>query len=485
MDNLERKELRVRIAPSPTGLLHFGTARTALFNWLFAKNKGGKFILRIEDTDLERSKKEYEDDIINGLKWLGLDWDEGPDKGGDFGPYRQSERMDIYKKYLNKLLEEQKAYYCFCTKEELEMERQEMIKNGLAPKYSGKCQNISSDNAKKRIEAGEQAVIRIKVNKEEIKFKDLIRDNIIVNSEIFGDIVIARNINSPLFTFAGVVDDYLMKISHVIRGEDHISNTPKQILIQKALGFNQPVYAHLPLILAPDRSKLSKRYIETSLNDYVKLGYLPEAMINFMAYLGWHPHDDREILGYQELIKEFDIERVQKAGAIFNLEKLDWINSQYIRNLDSDKLFDFISKFVPNKWRQNQELLKKVIELTKERLKKATNFEDEAKIFFEILDYDKNLLVWKNMDEKMVKNNLEVLYNEIEKIDEKDFYEKEKLENLLMPLAEVYGRGELLWPLRVSLSGLKNSPGPFEIMSIIGKNESLKRIKFAKDKINN
>ena len=290
--------------------------------------------MRIEDTDVERSNIEYEKDIIDGLKWLGINWDEGPDIGGPYGAYRQSERLDIYEKYLQKLIDGDKAFYCFCSKEELEADRQAMLSQGIAPRYSGKCRNFPKEKTKERLNKGEGSVIRFKMPEIELEFNDLIRGKITVDTGLMGDIVIARNLRSPLFIFAGVVDDFEMKITHVIRGEDHISNTPKQILIQKALEFDEVKYAHLPLILAPDRSKLSKRYIETSLDEYKKLGYLPEALVNFMALLGWHPQDDREILKKDELISEFDIKRVQKAGAVFNIDKLEWLNAQYIRSIN-------------------------------------------------------------------------------------------------------------------------------------------------------
>jgi len=256
-----QKKIRTRFAPSPTGNLHIGGARTALFNWLFSKQHKGKFILRIDDTDTERSKQEYEKNIIDGLKWLGLNWDEGPDVEGDYGPYRQSERGEIYKKYLQKLLDENKAYYCFCSKEELEADRQAMLSQGIAPKYSGKCRHLFKEESEKRLARWEEGVIRFKVPEHEVEFVDLIRGKIKFNSALIGDLVIAKNLDAPLFNFAGIIDDCEMKISHVIRGEDHLPNTPKQILMAEALGFEPPKYAHLPLILAPDRSKLSKRYM--------------------------------------------------------------------------------------------------------------------------------------------------------------------------------------------------------------------------------
>ncbi|MBC7074377.1 glutamate--tRNA ligase, partial [Candidatus Parcubacteria bacterium] len=324
-------KIRVRFAPSPTGYLHIGGVRTALFNFLFAKKNQGVFILRIEDTDKERSKKEYEENIMESLRWLGIEWDEGPDKGGPFGPYRQSERGEFYKKYLQKLLNEGKAYYCFCTKEELEAERQYLLSLGQAPRYSGKCRNLPKEVVEKNLKEKKESVIRLKVEPQKVVFFDLIRGKIEVEAELLGDFVIAKSLTEPLYNFACVVDDYEMKITHVIRGEEHISNTPKQILIQKALGFPQPQYAHLPLILAPDRSKLSKRHGAVSVWEYKKMGYLPEALLNFLAFLGWNPGTNREIYSLSALIKDFSLERIQKSGAVFNQKKLDFLNGFYIR----------------------------------------------------------------------------------------------------------------------------------------------------------
>lgn len=496
-DSPVKTPVRVRFAPSPTGFFHIGSARTVLFNWLFAKQNEGRFILRIEDTDVERSRPDYEKDILEGIKWLGLDWDEGPDIGGDYGPYRQSERLDIYEKYLQKLLNEDKAYYCFCPKELLESDRQAMLAEGLAPKYSGRCRHLSKEESERRMAKGEPAVIRFRVPEMEIEFYDLIRDKIQFNTALLGDIVIARNLRSPLYNFSATVDDYEMKITHVIRGEEHLSNTPKQILIQKALGFEEPRYAHLPLILAPDRSKLSKRNLEVSLADYKNQGYLPEAIINFIALLGWHPKEDKEIMTINELVDNFDIKRVQKAGAVFNLEKLEWLNSQYIKKLPAAVLAERIKDFVPPEWARQQEVLTKAIAVEKERMKKLTDFKELADFFFNLPDYKISLLAWPRplttappekgseepqIDKEKTLANLRLLCEEINKIFKVDF-SKETLEKLIMPLAEIWGRGELLWPLRAALSGRETSAGPFEIMEVLGKEETIRRLNIAIEKL--
>ncbi len=482
MTESHKKQVRVRFAPSPTGPLHLGGARTALFNWLFAKQHNGQFILRVEDTDIERSDIKYEENIIQGLRWLGIFWDEGPDIGGNFGPYRQSERLDIYEKYLKKLLDEKKAYYCFCSKEELESDRQAMLSQGLAPKYGGRCRHLKEEETEKRLKAGESAIIRFKTPFVEIEFNDLIRGKITVNAELIGDLVIAKNLRSPLFIFAGTVDDYEMKITHIIRGEDHLSNTPKQILIQKALDFDEIKYAHLPLILAPDRSKMSKRYMETSLFDFKNQGYLAEAIMNFLAFLGWHPKDEKEILSRDELIKEFDLKRVQKSGAVFNIEKLEWLNAQYIRNVDSISLAEQLKDFLPQKWNDKKDLLIKALYIEKERMKKLSDFKELADFFFELPDYDASALKWKEMTNKQISDNLTLLANEIEKISETGF-NKNIFEANILTLADTLGRGELLWPLRAALSGKLASPGPFDIMEALGKDETLKRIKVAIKKL--
>lgn len=468
-------EIRVRIAPSPTGLLHFGTARTALFNWLFVRHTGGKFILRVEDTDTERSTKAFEDDIITGLRWLGLQWDEGPDVGGPYGPYRQSERLPIYQKYLKQLLDEDKAYHCFCSKEELDADRQKAQEQGITPVYVGRCSTLTRAEQEARIASGDESVIRARVPEGAIEFHDIIRDVVTVQSSLIGDVIIARSLDLPLYNFAVVVDDHAMKISHVIRGEDHISNTPKQIVLQRALGFAVPEYAHLPLILAPDRSKLSKRYIETSLNDFKTQGYLPDALINFMAFIGWHPTDDKEVMFRDELVQEFDLERVQKGGGVFNLEKLEWLNAQFIKRLSIDDLVDALAPFVPASWLEQKDLFRRIVVVEQERLKRLTEFSEAAGFFFELPDYAAELIVWKEATSATMKDNLSAVHALLDALSVESFT-KEGLEAALMPLAEERGRGDVLWPLRVVLSGKKTSPGPFDILPTLGKEESMRRI---------
>jgi len=510
-------EIRVRIAPSPTGFLHVGLARTALFNYLFAKKYQGSFILRIEDTDLERSDPAFEKDIIESLKWLGMEWSEGPDIEGEYGPYRQSQRLDSYTKYLEKLLTEDKAYHCFCSEQDLEIQRQYQMSIGEAPKYSGKCANLPKETVKKYLAEGKPTVIRFRVSSKKIEFDDLIRERLEFDTGLIGDMVIAKDLTTPLYNFAVVVDDFEMKISHIIRGEDHISNTPKQILIQMALEFNLPKYAHLPLILGPDRTKLSKRQEDISVSEYRKLGYLPEALINFMAFLGWNPGDEREIYSLASLIKEFSLEKVQKGGAIFNIKRLDFLNGFYIRQKSIERLTEIclpylikaglITKVGSNpgnpestekleifegekpeyKIRETGEeisfeTLTKIISIYQQRLKKLSEILELTDFFFRgKLEYNKNLLKWKEMPDKEIKNSLDKLEKILSKIKTEDF-NKENLENVLILEAEKVGdRGKLLWPLRIALTGKEASAGPFEIIEILGKDKTLKRIKEAKE----
>jgi len=463
------QEIRVRIAPSPTGPLHLGTARTALFNYLFTKKNKGKFILRIEDTDIERSDKKYEKDIIDNLDWLGLKRDEGPNKDSPLDTkglslYRQSQRTKIYQKYIEKLLDSGQAFWCDHTKEELEKEKKEQMKKKEAPRH------ICNHKGKTK-----KGIIRFHCPDKKIAFNDLIRGKLEFDGGLLGDISIAKDKNIPLYNFAAAIDDVEMKISHVIRGEDHISNTPKQILIQEALKLTSPQFAHLPLILGPDKSKLSKRHGAVSIDWYKKEGYLPEAIINFMVLLGWNPGTEKEIFSLKELIKEFSLERVQKGGAIFNLERLNWINGQYIRKMDLGELTKKCLVYLPQK--TDFDYAKKIVGLEQERLKKLSEIGELTKFFFlDKLDYPVELLIWKKMTIKQVKNNLDILEKTLSKMSK---FDQKSLERTLMSLTKKYGSGELLWPLRVALTGQKASPGPFEIAEILGKEKTLKRVQQA------
>ncbi len=454
--------VRVRFAPSPTGSLHIGGARTALFNWLQAKSQGGHFILRIEDTDRARSTPESEADIIEGLTWLGITWDEF---------YRQTDRVGIYREYLRKLINDGKAYYCFCSKEDLEAERQALTAQGFPPKYSGLCRSLSKEETTKRLDAGNDHVIRFKVPAKEIIFDDLIRGRIKFDASLSGDIIIAKDLDQPLYNFAVAVDDSLMNITHVIRGEEHLSNTPKQIMLAEAMEMNAPQFAHLPLILNADRSKMSKRMSDVALHDYRNKGYLPQAVVNFISFLGWHPKEDKDVMNLEEIASEFELGRVQKGGAIFNTDKLDWLNGQYISRMDPEDLIEAARPFVPGDWT----LTPAMVSGLKGRIKTLAEAPEALSMFFELPEYEIGLLKWKDMQLSQITLNLESALTVLSKIDGKD-YERSNLEKVLSPLAPEGNRGEFFWPLRVALSGRKVSPGPFEIMEILGKDESLDRI---------
>ncbi len=498
---LSAGETRVRFAPSPTGFFHIGGARAALFNYIFAKQNNGVFILRVEDTDKERSLPEYEKNIMDGLVWLDIHWDEGPKNSGyvgNFGPYRQSERV-IYEKYIKKLLKDGKAYHCFCSQKDLEAEKQYQMARGEAPKYTGKCSKIEIQETEKRIKNSEKSVIRLKTPIKKIKFKDLIRQEVEFDSEAIGDIVIAKNTQTPLYNLAVVIDDHEMRISHVIRGEDHISNTPKQILIAEALGVPIPIYAHLPLVLAPDRSKLSKRHGPVSLIEYQKEGYLSEAMINFLAFLGWNPGTDREIYSINSLIKDFTLTRVQKSGAIFNIKKLDFINGFYIRHKNIDNLTQLCIPYLLNsglisrddsgkyKKKDSGEVIdlmyiQKVVSIHQERMKKLSEISEFADFFFKDENpYEKELLIWKKSTQEEALEFLDKIHKILSEVE---IWNIENIEKKIVGEAQkINDKGKIYWPLRVALTGKKSSAGPIEVAEILGKENVLKRIILAIEKL--
>ena len=329
-------KIRVRFAPSPTGFLHVGNARTALFNWLFARQKDGVFVLRIEDTDVERSSAEYEKQLLSDLRWLGLDWDEGPDVGGDFGPYRQSLRTDIYSASTQRLIEEGSAFYCFCPPEDLQRERQKALSSGKMPIYSGKCRALSLPEARLRQDQGERAVVRLKTESEgTLSFNDLVRGPLRFDQKLIGDPVLVRSNGLPAYNYAVVVDDALMRITHVIRGEDHISNTPLQILIYQALSLSPPQFAHLSMVMGQDNTRLSKRHGATAVDLFKKDGVLPSALSNYLALLGWAHPEEREILSGEELVEAFNLKKVSRSAAIFDYDKLHWLNRQHMKALST------------------------------------------------------------------------------------------------------------------------------------------------------
>ena len=340
--------LRVRFAPSPTGQLHVGNARTALFNWLMARGAGATFVLRIEDTDFARSTKEAEGSAIDDLRWLGLTWDEGADAGGQHGPYRQSERLHIYRAHAAELISRSQAYYCFCSEEQLEMDRYQALRNMQPPKYVGRCRNIGREEARRRIESGETATIRFRVpdGDREIAWDDLVRARVSFMTDVIGDFVLVRSDGIPAYNFAVVVDDALMEISHVIRGEDHISNTPRQLLLYDALGWKPPQFGHVSMVLGPDHAKLSKRHGATSVGEFRERGYLPEALANYLALIGWSPGENQELLPLDELARRFRIEDVGKSAGVFDPEKLAWVNRHYLKLAAPERLAELAVPFL-------------------------------------------------------------------------------------------------------------------------------------------
>ncbi len=458
--------VRTRYAPSPTGYLHAGQIPTALFNYLYTRQRGGTFIVRIEDTDRERSKPEYEEAIFEDLKWLEIEPDESPVHGGDFGPYRQTERTESYRKGLEKLLAEKKAFWC----------------NHKVEEGSNAVFWCEEHRASGGIPG--QGIIRFKnpyfqESGKSLSFSDAIRGELVFDPASLGDFSIARNLESVLYNFAVVIDDHEMEITDVIRGEDHIPNTPKQILLFEALGFEKPNYAHLPIVLAADRTKLSKRKGAVPIREYREQGYLPEALINAMALIGWNPGDDREIFSKDELIKKFSLERVQKSGAIFDLKKLDWMNGEYIRKLSPEELYARSKNFLPAGHESlPKELILKILSLEQPRLKKLSEIGERVEYFFHEPRYDGELLRWKSMSDKEITEALDTS----EKIISGFTFpiSKSEIEKIFMDSIGDRDRGKILWPLRTALTGKKASPGPFEILEILDPEEVKKRLSNAK-----
>lgn len=446
--NIEKK-IVTRMAPSPTGKFHIGGVRTTLFNYLFARHHGGKFIIRSEDTDKERSKPEYEKNMLDTLNWLGLEFDEF---------YRQSERTEIYREHIQKLIDSGNAYEAEASKDNPDM-----------------------------------PVIRFKNPNSKIKFTDLILGDIEFDTTELGDFVIARNIDTPIYHLTVVIDDGLMEVTHILRGQEHINNTPRQILILKALGFDQPKYAHIPLIMSPRGGKLSKRDPEViPAFDYREQGILPEALINFMAFIGWNPGDEREIMTKQELIKEFDIVKIQKSGGAFNIEKLYWINKQYLNKLSDQEFSNYIEPlFTEFKKTElyNKDVMQKIIPIIRER---AHNYLDIQKMITEgDLDYyfvqpdiDTKKIIWKKDTKEGTLGHLVRVHEILSNTEKEVFISPEKIKEVLWTYAEEVGRGNVLWPLRFALSGKDKSPDPFTLLSVLEKETSLLRIIFAINTLN-
>ncbi len=423
--------VRVRFAPSPTGYLHIGGARTALYNYLFAKSQGGKFILRIEDTDLERSKKEYEEAMISELKWLGIDYDEGPDKVGAFGPYRQSERLDLYLKYANQLIDSGDAYYCFCSDEELAQKKEELVAKNLAPHYDGKCKSLDIGDAKKRVANGEKAAIRFKVCQKEYSFEDIVRNHVSFPPGMVGDFVLIRSNGLPVYNYCCVIDDWLMKISHVIRAEEHLANTLRQLMLYEALKADIPKFAHVSLLVNKDRQKLSKRDGATSVIQYREMNFMPEALCNYLCLLGWSHPQEKDIFTMKEVSEIFNLERFIKSAALFDLEKLNWVNGQHLRSMSNEDILKDLNEFSlkdslffaqDTKWQLAFiNLYKNHVEFTKDILNHVENVFSSS---LELTDDLKEIFSWETtpLIRKYLLEEIETLKNSgVQFMSEGDF----------------------------------------------------------------
>ncbi len=470
--------VRVRYAPSPTGIPHVGNIRTALFNWLFARHSGGVFIVRIEDTDVARTVPGALEAILDSLRWLGIDWDEGPEAGGDYGPYFQSQRLELYKKYAAELVSNGHAYYCHCTPERLEKMRQEQMARKEPPGYDRCCRELGLGEAP-------GAVVRFKIPlADKTTFHDMIRGDVTFDNIVLDDFVLLKSDGYPTYHLANIIDDHYMKISHVMRGEEWLSSTPRHLMLYNAFGWQPPHFAHLPIILGTDRSKLSKRHGAVSLLDYRTQGYLPEAMVNFLALLGWSLDDKTEIISRDELFKNFAIERVSQTAAIFNKEKLDWMNGVYIRALSLDEFaaraLPFLESGLPPEVKRplDEAYVKSVMALVQERAKtlvEAASKELSWFFFTEDIDYPAELLLDKKLDKSQSVNMLEIA---AVKLDALARFDAETLEALLRPLAAELGlkAGQLFGALRTAVSGLTATPPLFQMMEVLGQHCCLKRI---------
>ncbi|HVJ48733.1 glutamate--tRNA ligase [Desulfitobacterium sp.] len=486
------EQVRVRFAPSPTGYLHIGGARTALFNWFFARQNKGKLVLRIEDTDTERLKEDSVGQILDSLKWLGIDWDEGPEKGGDFGPYYQSQRKNFYTAAAESLIQSGKAYYCFCTAEELEVEREKQRQEGVPFHYNRKCRDLSSEEVQKRFEQGLKPVIRIKLpNSGHTVVQDIIRGEVRFNFDQFDDFIIMKSNGLPAYNFACVVDDHAMKISHVIRAEEHLSNTPKQQFLYQALGYEIPRFAHLSMILAPDRSKLSKRHGATSVSEFKDMGCLPEAIINYLTLLGWSPTEEQdEIITPEQTIQSFELNKVSKTAAIYDIQKLVWLNGQYITKVDLEKLTNQAIPFLlqggiltPQEAEQNPDYLVLVIKTVRERVRTLQELAEACRYLYqEVTDYDEKGKT-KYFSQDGVADLLTKGKACLAEVEDFTVENTEKAYRALIEELNIKG-GMIIHPTRLALTGRTMSPGLFDVMAVLGKEKCLIRLEQAVKFIN-
>ena len=476
--------MRVRFAPSPTGPFHIGGARSALFNWLLARKTGGKLILRIEDTDLERSSRESEENIKNALKWLGIDWDEGIDIGGEYGPYRQTERLPIYAEYTERLLASGKAYRCYCTDQELDAERQKLMAEGQTPRYLGKCRQLTAADEAALLAEGRKPTVRFRVpENQDITFQDAVRGTVSFDSNGIGDYVIVKSDGIPVYNYAVVLDDALMKITHVVRAEEHLSNTPRQILLYQALGLPLPIFGHVSLILGKDRSKMSKRHGATSVEQYKALGYLPEALVNFLALLGWSPVGEQEIFSSAELIELFSLDHVAKNPAVFDIDKLNWINSQYLKRLDLGTLTDMALPHLREAGLIEAELtaerkawVTQVVGAVRESISFAAQIPEHAAVFFQdeiTMENDETADVLRDPDVPQV---MEAFLNKLAAMDPVD---GEQVQAALKAVGKELKLGgkKVFMPVRVALTGKMHGPELIALIPLLGVARTTVRIR--------
>jgi glutamyl-tRNA synthetase len=482
--------VRVRFAPSPTGFPHVGNIRTALFNWLYARHTGGKFIVRIEDTDVARTVPGSVESILDSLLWLGLNWDEGPEVGGAQAPYFQSQRLEIYRQVAEKLVKEGHAYHCFCSSERLEAMRAEQAKQKLTLGYDRHCRSLNAEEIAQKMAEGIKPVVRFKTPMEgQTRFQDLLRGEVMFENTTLDDFVLLKSDGYPTYQMANVIDDHLMQISHVLRGDEWLSSTPRHILLYQALAYELPVFAHMPLILGPDRSKLSKRHGAATLAEYRDMGYLPETMFNFLALLGWSLDEKTELFTREELVNNFSLERISRTAAIFNKEKLDWMNGMYIRSLSVDDLagrvFPFMEKDLPLEVKRPLDInyVRQIVPLIRERISTLKDAATYADFFFlDKLEYDSAMLTGKKMTAETA---LTALKGTEEKLSSLESFSHDLLEDTLRHLADDLGikTGQLFNPLRVATTARDAAPPLFETMAVLGKERCLKRINAALAKL--
>ncbi|WP_419954800.1 glutamate--tRNA ligase [Neobacillus niacini] len=477
-------EVRVRYAPSPTGHLHIGNARTALFNYLFARSQGGKFIIRIEDTDKKRNIAGGEESQLKYLKWLGMDWDESVDVGGEYGPYRQSERNDIYQTYYNQLLENGHAYKCYCTEAEIEAEREEQMERGETPHYSGKCRHLTAEERAKLESEGREPSIRIMVPEgKTYTFDDMVKGTVSFESEGMGDWVIIKKDGTPTYNFAVTVDDYLMKISHVLRGDDHISNTPKQLMVYEALGWEPPIFGHMTLIVNESRKKLSKRdeSIIQFIEQYEELGYLPEALFNFITLLGWSPAGEEELYSKEQFIEIFDANRLSKSPALFDTNKLTWMNNQYMKKIDVDRVLEVsmphlvkAGRLGENLTGEEQQWVKGLVALLQEKMSYGAEIVELSDMFFkDEAEYEedaKEVLSGETVPEVLKAFSVE--------LDKMDNFKADEIKAAMKAVQKSTGQKgkNLFMPIRAAVSGQTHGPDLPQTIELLGKGKVLNRI---------